>query len=165
MLTWDPDWVVEKSRQAIPSLVGWSGFTWPWLWGLAAADPNLAQAIFEQLAEQSACLPGQTLDVGVELHEVGCLALDSRIVLRKHGKPEEPFNESRFAPSSSGLVAWRRAVWASIAMKAGLSLGVQPKYPDQTWSLPSTVVGYPIAEPLDMVVVNEQTDPMVGSFV
>jgi hypothetical protein len=143
--SWDSSWVAAQARAAIPSLLSWPGFTFPWLWDLAGDDLGLAQCVFEQavaadkhLAVSTGSAEREPVSPPVPLRVIGCVPADSSAGLR-----------GGYASSEDGprwFATWRAGTWRSF-------LAGWADQPAGHSCTPEVTEGFPVADPFDSVIL------------
>lgn len=139
ILDWDQDWVRNQVRNSIPSLVGWPGFTWTWLWSLMQSDLTLAQAIYEQHSEQVIPIDSERNSPVAQIGEIGFYPDDSYI-FRK--------STSNNRVEWSILLPWRRSLWRHLAGKN--QRGALGLVGSQELIEPQDTAGFPVPTPSDV---------------
>ncbi|MFI5910081.1 hypothetical protein [Dactylosporangium sp. NPDC051541] len=126
LIGYDEAWVAAAVAASIATLAGWDGFTHRWLWTLTAADPRLAQLVYEWHRSERLPVDASAAPGPAPLGALGCLVQDAALVLPAERRP------------ATFLDGWRSAVWRQATAAPA----------------PAEAAGFPVPEPLDGYVLH-----------
>ncbi|MFG1822641.1 caspase family protein [Microbispora bryophytorum] len=137
---WDKEWIKEQIQESLPRLGQWPGFSLAWLWKVTESSPEIAQQIFDHVAEEDMGIP-----IGgpwgrselAPMRQIGCLPIDHEIVAKR--------SILWYGTYNAWVRSWRIGVWA----KSGIieSHGNLPA--------PQRLDGFPTVEPHDAHMIRQ----------
>lgn len=153
MLGWDRSWVSERERESIRALADWDGFTWPWLWKMTTLDVDLAQRIFDELADVEIGIAREPNAPRVTVGVLGCMPTDGDAHRDLMFGPQRRHNQQ-----SAPIDAWRRSLLRSVLADAARE--------HRPWGAePVDVTGYPVVSPTAYGALMASGDsPVAGRF-